>query len=63
MGVGIPPEHLPHIFEPFWTSKACGTGPRLALCRKEAEEHGGSLTVESRIGIGTEFIVTLPAAK
>ena len=62
-GVGIPPEHLPHIFEPFWTSKAKGTGLGLALCRKIAQEHGGSLTVESSVGVGTEFVVTLPVSK
>jgi len=61
-GVGIPPEHLPHIFEPFWTSKTTGTGLGLALCRKVAQEHGGSLTVASTPGIGTEFIVSLPVA-
>lgn len=62
-GVGIPAEHLPHIFEPFWTSKATGTGLGLALCRKVTQEHGGSLVVESTVGIGTQCIVTLPAAK
>jgi two-component system sensor histidine kinase HydH len=59
-GSGITPEHLQHIFEPFWTNKAQGTGLGLALCKKVAEEHGGSLTVESNVGGGTEFIVTLP---
>ena len=62
-GVGIPAEHLPHIFEPFWTSKARGTGLGLALCRKVAQEHGGSLTVESMVGVGTTFTVTLPMEK
>ena len=62
-GVGIPPEDLHHIFEPFWTSKAQGTGLGLALCRKVAEEHGGGLTVESTVGVGTEFVVTLPVLK
>ena len=62
-GTGIPPEHLQRIFEPFWTSKAQGTGLGLALCRKVAEEHGGCLKVNSAVGIGTEFIVTLPVAK
>jgi two-component system sensor histidine kinase HydH len=61
-GVGIPPENIAHIFEPFWTSKARGTGLGLALCRKVAHEHGGSLTVESRVGAGTNFTLTLPLA-
>lgn len=59
-GIGIPPENIPHIFEPFWTSKARGTGLGLALCRKVALEHDGSLTVESISGCGTTFTVTLP---
>lgn len=59
-GMGIPPEHIPHIFEPFWTSKARGTGLGLALCRKVALEHGGSLSVESMVGVGTTFTVRLP---
>ncbi|PKN16581.1 MAG: histidine kinase [Deltaproteobacteria bacterium HGW-Deltaproteobacteria-23] len=59
-GSGIIPEDLLHIFEPFWTSKAQGTGLGLALCKKVAEEHGGSLTVESSVNVGTEFVVTLP---
>lgn len=62
-GSGILPEQLPHIFEPFWTSKTQGTGLGLALCKKVAEEHGGSLTVASSLDAGTEFIVTLPARK
>ncbi len=61
-GIGIPSDCLPHIFEPFWTSKARGTGLGLALCRKIAQEHGGSLTVESTVGVGTTFTVTLPLA-
>ncbi len=62
-GTGIAPENLQHIFEPFWTSKAQGTGLGLALCRKVAEEHGGSLTVNSHVVVGTEFVVTLPTAR
>ncbi|NTV50184.1 MAG: histidine kinase [Geobacteraceae bacterium] len=59
-GIGIPPENIHHIFEPFWTSRASGTGLGLALCRKVAQEHGGDLTVESVDGVGTTFTVTLP---
>lgn len=61
-GCGIPPENIPHIFEPFWTSKARGTGLGLALCQKVVQEHGGNLTVESAIGSGTTFTVSLPLA-
>ena len=59
-GTGIPPEDLPHIFKPFWTSKARGTGLGLALCHKIAMEHGGNLTVESIVGTGTTFTLHLP---
>ncbi|MHB8058663.1 MAG: ATP-binding protein [Desulfuromonadaceae bacterium] len=59
-GIGIPPEHIPHIFKPFWTSKAKGTGLGLALCSKVAHEHGGNLTVQSTAGFGTTFTITLP---
>ena len=62
-GAGIPPAHLPHIFDPFWTSKTTGTGLGLALSRKVAEEHGGSLTVDSSVDSGTKFIVSLPVPK
>jgi two-component system sensor histidine kinase HydH len=62
-GVGIPPENMPHIFEPFWTNKARGTGLGLALCRKVVQEHRGSLTVESLVGNGTTFTVTLPLSE
>lgn len=61
-GHGIAPDELPQIFAPFWTSKATGTGLGLALCRKVAEEHGGSVRVESSVGLGTKFIVSLPLA-
>lgn len=60
-GTGIPHEHLEDIFNPFWTSKTTGTGLGLALCKKIAEEHGGTIAVSSLIGTGTEFIVTLPS--
>ena len=59
-GIGIPPENIPLILEPFWTNKVQGTGLGLALCRKVAQEHGGTLTVESVVGRGTTFTVTLP---
>lgn len=59
-GVGIPPENIREIFEPFWTSKARGTGLGLALCLKVAKEHNGNLTVKSVEGAGSTFTLTLP---
>jgi two-component system sensor histidine kinase HydH len=61
-GVGIAGKDLARIFEPFWTSKVTGTGLGLALCRKVAEEHGGRIDVESRVGQGSTFAVELPVA-
>lgn len=61
-GVGIPQESLPHIFDPFWTSKAKGTGLGLAICKKVVQEHDGCLSVESTAGVGTIFTITLPLA-
>ncbi|MBA3659874.1 MAG: HAMP domain-containing histidine kinase, partial [Gemmatimonadales bacterium] len=67
-GVGIAPGDLPHIFERFWradparsrTGERPGTGLGLAITKWIAEAHGGSITVQSRPGRGTLFIVRLP---
>lgn len=61
-GRGIPAEHLPHIFEPFFTTKPAGrgTGLGLALSRDIAHKHGGRIEVDSTLGRGTTFRVTLP---
>jgi signal transduction histidine kinase len=59
-GRGIAPEHLPFIFRPFYTTKGNGTGLGLSLARRIVEDHRGSIEVESEIGRGTEFLVTLP---
>jgi signal transduction histidine kinase len=62
-GPGVPPEHLDRIFEPYFTTKAGGTGLGLALARKIVEEHQGSIRVETGPGGGATFSVALPAAK
>ena len=60
-GVGIPDENLEHIFDPFFTSgKEEGSGLGLAVSHQIVEEHGGFLTVESKVGQGTGFWVHLP---
>jgi two-component system, NtrC family, sensor histidine kinase KinB len=66
-GPGIPPEHLPHVFERFFRvpgqKPEGGTGLGLAIVREVAAAHGGTATCESRLGQGTTFRLTLPAWK
>jgi len=59
-GPGIERERLDKIWTPFHTSKTNGTGLGLAIARKIVESHGGAIEVESDLGKGTEFRVTLP---
>ncbi len=61
-GCGIPPENLAKVFEPFFTTRstAGGTGLGLAIARRIAQEHGGSIRLESEPGKGTRAIVELP---
>src|ERR671932_1524815 len=60
-GKGIPEEYLPHIFEPFFSTKAeKGTGLGLWVCQGIVQAHGGSIKLRSRQGRGTTFSVALP---
>jgi Signal transduction histidine kinase len=65
-GIGIPPEFLNRIFDPFWqveqkaTRRATGTGLGLTVCRRLANLMGGDVAVTSEPGQGTTFTVTLP---
>jgi signal transduction histidine kinase len=63
-GMGISPSVLPHIFEPFYTTKAAGTGTGLglAICQLIATSFGGRLTVETELGHGSVFRLVLPAS-
>ena len=63
-GAGIPPDVLPQLFEPFFTTKerGHGVGLGLAITRGIVERHGGRIEVQSVLGKGTTFIITLPAA-
>lgn len=56
-GVGISPEQMLHLFEPFFSTKTQGTGLGLPLCLSIAERHNGRIDVESKEGEGTVFIV------
>jgi signal transduction histidine kinase len=60
-GPGIPKEHLPKVFEPYFTTKEKGTGLGLAIVKHNAELYGGMIQIESELGIGTRFHITLPS--
>jgi signal transduction histidine kinase len=70
-GIGIAAGDLPHIFERFWradparsrTGERPGVGLGLAIAKWIAEAHGGSITVQSRPGRGTMFLIRLPKAR
>jgi len=62
-GKGIPPEHLPNIFRPFFTTKGHGTGLGLSLARRTVESHGGHIDVTSEVGKGSRFQIRLPIAR
>jgi len=59
-GVGISKEKLAMIFAPFYTDKNRGTGLGLAIAKNIIEEHNGSIAVESGLGKGAAFIISLP---
>jgi signal transduction histidine kinase len=68
-GVGIPVQHLPHLFERFYrvdvarSRDAGGSGLGLAICKSIIDAHGGTITVESTPDQGSTFTVRLPEAK
>ena len=70
-GIGIAAADLPFIFERFWrvdrarsrASERSGNGLGLAICQWIAHAHGGSLTVESRLGRGSRFVAHLPTLR
>jgi PAS domain S-box-containing protein len=64
-GAGIPAENRTRIFDAFFTTKGVGEGSGLglAICYRIVKDIGGDLTVESEMGVGTTFRVSLPVAK
>ena len=67
-GMGIPEDELPHVFERFFRGEKpramqlSGTGLGLAIVKEIVELHGGRVTVESQVDVGTIFTVWLPLA-
>ncbi len=59
-GSGIDPDVMPRLFEPYFSTRSGGTGLGLAIARRAIEEHGGSVTIESRRGEGTVVRLRLP---
>jgi signal transduction histidine kinase len=66
-GAGIPRDQIPHIFEKFYQADTQaplalrGAGLGLAIAKSIVTAHGGSIEVESRVGVGTTFTIRLPA--
>ncbi len=61
-GAGIPPEVLPRVMDPFFTTKdeGKGTGLGLAICRRIVQEHQGTIVIDSAVGLGTTVRIVLP---
>jgi signal transduction histidine kinase len=59
-GIGMTKEIMEKIWTPFFTTKARGMGLGLAICKRMIEAHGGKISVESTVGKGTTFTVTIP---
>ncbi len=68
-GIGIERQHLPRLFERFYrvdkarSRKEGGTGLGLAIVKHIAQAHGGRVTVESRVGVGSRFRLELPLGR
>jgi signal transduction histidine kinase len=64
-GPGVPPDHLPRLFDRYWQARADnqgGAGLGLAIVKGIVEAHGGRVWVESTVGVGSTFFFTLPAS-
>lgn len=62
-GEGIDQDDLDKVFEPFYSTKAQGTGLGLALCKKIVEEHGGTIAIKSIRSNGTTVTMTFPSSR
>jgi PAS domain S-box-containing protein len=61
-GIGIRPEHLPRIFDPYFSTKQRGSGLGLATAYSIVMKHSGTITVQSQLGVGSQFDIYLPAS-
>jgi signal transduction histidine kinase len=67
-GPGIAPEDQPHVFDRFWRADKArsradgGTGLGLAIVRQIAQSHGGSIRLQSKVGVGSSFVIWLPVS-
>ena len=59
-GVGMDADALARIFEPYFSSRAIGTGLGLTIAKRNVEANGGTIDVESQPGLGTTVTITLP---
>jgi two-component system sensor histidine kinase PilS (NtrC family) len=62
-GEGIASADIGHVFEPFFSTKAGGSGLGLALVHRIVHEHGGDIEIQSAPGLGTTFVLALPARR
>jgi len=62
-GCGVPPENLPKLFDPYFTTKVRGFGLGLATVERVVQEHGGRVSVSSELQKGTSFVLSLPATQ
>jgi signal transduction histidine kinase len=59
-GVGMDPDSIARIFEPYFSTKATGTGLGLTIAKRNIELNGGTIAVDSQRGVGTTVTMTLP---
>ncbi|MCH8011846.1 MAG: GHKL domain-containing protein [Candidatus Marinimicrobia bacterium] len=59
-GEGIPAENMESIFDPYFSTREKGTGLGLAIVKRIVEQHGGTIELKSKVGIGTTFTLSLP---
>ena len=62
-GKGIPEKEIPMIFEPYYSKRKKGTGLGLAIVKKIIEQHGGDMSVDSTVNVGSTFCINLPIYK